>query len=93
MARALLLLVSLALSCSALSDEISQYPSGDVRNCPSFSPQNASQPLHRMEVLPGLGYDNLRNLDMGQVYFYNYSTCKISKDGRCVVVHEINCSL
>ena len=86
MERALFLLASLALVCSVLSDEVPapQYPTGDVRNCPSFSPQNASQPLYRMEVLPGLGFDNLRNLDMGQVYFYNYSTCKISKDGRCV---------
>ena len=77
-----LFLVSLALSYSALGGEIAAYPSGDVRNCPSFSPQNASRPLYRMEVLPGLGFDNLRNLDMGQVQFYNYSTCKISKDGR-----------
>ena len=62
---------------------------GDVRNCPSFSPQNVSQPLHRMEVLPGLGFDNLRNLDMGQVHFYNYSTCRISADGKYLLPDNI----
>ena len=64
-------------------------PPGDVRNCPSFSPLNASQLLHRMEVLPGLGFDNLRNLDMGQVHFYNYSTCKISADGKYLLPDNI----
>ena len=58
------------------------YPSGDVRNCPPHTPQNHTQPLFRMEVLPGAGFDNLRNLDMGQVHAYNYSNCKISNDGK-----------
>ena len=58
-----------------------QYPKGDVRNCPTHSPQDEAQPLYRMEVLPGMGFDNLRNLDMGQVHQYNYSTCKISNGG------------
>ena len=53
-----------------------------VRNCPSVSPLDSSQPLYRMEVLPGIGHDNLRSIDMGQVLNYNYSQCQISKDGK-----------
>ena len=58
-----------------------QYPLGDVRNCPTRTPHNDSQPLYRMEVLPGVGFDNLRSLDMGQVMAYNFSSCQVSKDG------------
>lgn len=35
-----------------------------------------------MEVLPGIGHDNLHSIDMGQVLNYNYSLCQISKDGK-----------
>ena len=58
------------------------YRVGDVRNCPVKSPQDDSQPLYQMEVLPGVGFDNLRNLDMGQVHAYNFSNCQVSKDGK-----------
>lgn len=53
------------------------YPVHDVRNCHTA--------VRRLEVLPGLGFDNLRNLDMGQVHFYNYSTCKETEDGKYVI--------
>ena len=59
-----------------------EAPYGDVRNCPSLSPLNPSQLLYQMEVLPGIGHDNLRSIDMGQVLNYNYSQCQVSKDGR-----------
>ena len=38
--------------------------------------------LNRLEVLPGGGWDNLRNVDMGRVTLSNYSQCKITEDGR-----------
>lgn len=38
--------------------------------------------LNRLEVLPGGGWDNLRNVDMGRITFSNYSQCKITEDGR-----------
>ena len=47
-----------------------------------MSPLDPSQPLYQMEVLPGIGHDNLRSINMGQVLNYNYSQCQISKDGR-----------
>ena len=59
-----------------------EAPFGDVRNCPTMSPLDPSQPLYQMEVLPGIGHDNLRSIDMGQVLNHNYSQCQTSKDGK-----------
>ena len=44
-----------------------EAPFDDVRNCPTRSSLDPSQPLYQMEVLPGIGHDNLRSIDMGQV--------------------------
>jgi len=65
------------------------YSVGDVRNCPNYQPTDLSAPLHRMAVLPGLGFDNLRNLDKGQVFQYNYSACKISSDGKYLLPDNV----
>ena len=35
---------------------------------------------NRMEVLPGTGWDNLRNMDMGLVFEYDYSQCQLTND-------------
>jgi hypothetical protein len=42
-----------------------------------------------MDSLPGLGFDNLRNIDVGQVYNMNYTTCSISNDGYYLLPDEI----
>ena len=56
------------------------YPVGDAHYC---SPQDAAQPLYpEMDILPGSGFDTLRDIDMGLVLNYNYSLCRISKDGQ-----------
>jgi hypothetical protein len=47
---------------------------GDPRNC------DVDSTAHRMEVLPGIGWDNLQNLDMSQVLAVNYSQCKTTAD-------------
>ena len=73
----------------AFVSEGTKAPFGDVRNCPSTSPLDSSQPLYQMEVLPGIGHDNLRSIDMGQVLNYNYSRCQISKDGKYLLPDEI----
>ena len=70
-------------------DVLYAYSIGDVRNCPSYQPTDVSAPLYRMAVLPGLGFDNLRNLEKGQVYNYNFSTCKISSDGRYLLPDNV----
>ncbi|XP_065908837.1 macrophage-expressed gene 1 protein-like [Dysidea avara] len=35
---------------------------------------------NRMEVLPGTGWDNLRNMDMGLVFEYDYTNCQLTND-------------
>ena len=65
------------------------FPIGDVRSCPTTSPVFPQEPLYRMEVLPGAGFDSLRNLDMGQVHAYNYSLCRVSNDGRYLLPDSI----
>ena len=41
--------------------------------------------LNRLEVLPGGGWDNLRNVDMGRITYSNYSHCKTTEDGRYIL--------
>ena len=54
-----------------------QYPLGDVRNN-SLCCWGSSKSLSRMD---GLGFDNLRNLDLRQVVDFSYSTCQVSGGG------------
>lgn len=61
------------------------YPPGDLRNC-----RRGDNNIYHMEVLPGVGFDNLRNLDVGLVHDYTYVTCpmspreQVSHPGQCV---------
>ncbi|NXY82753.1 MPEG1 protein, partial [Alcedo cyanopectus] len=45
--------------------------------------------LPGLEVLPGGGWDNLRNLDMGRVINLGYSLCKTTEDGSYIIPDEI----
>ncbi|KAK3585860.1 hypothetical protein CHS0354_038391 [Potamilus streckersoni] len=40
------------------------------------------------EVLPGLGWDNLQNLEMGRVLLMNYSKCQMSDDGKYLLPND-----
>ena len=60
------------------------YPSGDVRNCLMGTPN-----FSRMVVLPGIGFDNLRDLDMGQVHAYTFSKCSVSHDGKYLLPDDM----
>ena len=51
------------------------YPIGDPKNCFYLGDD-----MNRLEVLPGFGWDNLRNIEMGQVLATNYSQCKTTAD-------------
>ncbi|KAL8182791.1 UNVERIFIED_CONTAM: hypothetical protein K2H54_001089 [Gekko kuhli] len=42
-----------------------------------------------LEVLPGGGWDNLRNLDMGRVISLNYSLCRTTEDGAYLIPNEV----
>ena len=95
MATSSYLLLLLVATFSAWGQETTSsgptttYSVGDVRNCPVKSPQDESQPLYQMEVLPGIGFDNLRNLDMGQIHTYNFSSCQVSKDGKYLLPDSV----
>ena len=66
------------------------YPVGDIRNCPTEQIVSPGSPLLRMDAMPGLGFDNLRNIELGQVYSRNYTSCQISNDGRYLLPDNIN---
>ena len=82
--KSLLLLFIAVASCQEApptphSPPRADYPLGDVRNCETRS--STTDQTYRMEVLPGIGFDSLRDLDMGQVHdVYNFSTCSTSSD-------------
>lgn len=56
-----------------------KFPPGHPRNCP------LADGVYRFEVLPGAGWDNLRNQDMGVVFARNYSGCETSDDGKFLI--------
>lgn len=45
--------------------------------------------IHRMEVLPGIGWDNLENLDKSQILETNYSRCQTTADGKYLLPDHI----
>ena len=72
------------------TQQFNTYPAYDVRNCPMQRQYaGADVAVRRLEILPGLGFDNLRNLDMGQVHLYNYSTCKVTEDGKFLIPDSV----
>ena len=93
--RAILLALALTQSAVAAANEggqdsqQQQFPAGDIRNCRQYSVVDPGVALYHMEVLPGGGFDNLRNLDMGQVHYYNYSTCRTTDDGRYLIPDSV----
>ncbi|KAM6160103.1 macrophage-expressed gene 1 protein [Erethizon dorsatum] len=42
-----------------------------------------------LEVLPGGGWDNLRNIDMGRVMELTYTHCRTTEDGQYIIPNEI----
>ncbi|XP_005916425.1 macrophage-expressed gene 1 protein [Haplochromis burtoni] len=42
-----------------------------------------------LEVLPGGGWDNLRNMDMGRVMNLSYSQCQTTEDGLYLIPDEV----
>ncbi|XP_030620968.1 macrophage-expressed gene 1 protein-like [Chanos chanos] len=45
--------------------------------------------LTALEVLPGGGWDNLRNMDMGRVMNLSYSQCQTTEDGTYFIPDEV----
>ncbi|KAI8771902.1 macrophage-expressed gene 1 protein [Biomphalaria glabrata] len=53
------------------------WPIGDARKCQTVK----NVDVERFGVLPGVGWDNLRNLEAGLVVTYKYTECKETDDG------------
>ena len=95
------LLVALAFTiagrslCSETADGdgiFYQYPFGDPRNCLQSDAVKSTQDdilLNIMQVLPGIGWDNLRNLELGYVMELNYSRCRTTDDRRYLVPDNV----
>ena len=46
-------------------------------------------PITALEVLPGGGWDNLRNMDMGRVMNLSYFQCETTEDGVYLIPDEV----
>ena len=66
---------------SERSPPMSSYSNGDVRNC-IFDMEARTTSPRVLETLPGLGFDNLRNFDMDRVHSVDYTTCRMTSDGK-----------
>ncbi|NXT45236.1 MPEG1 protein, partial [Pelecanoides urinatrix] len=61
----------------------------ELSSSAGFSECRKALKLPSLEVLPGGGWDNLRNLDMGRVINLGYSLCKTTEDGSYIIPDEI----
>ncbi|XP_053388384.1 macrophage-expressed gene 1 protein-like [Mercenaria mercenaria] len=57
------------------------YPTGDPRRCAGIKGNRTG----RFEVIPGSGWDNLRNKEMGMVIGLSYMECKTTEDGMFLI--------
>ncbi|XP_062378177.1 macrophage-expressed gene 1 protein-like [Sardina pilchardus] len=57
------------------------HPSNGLREC--------RKTLSPLKVLPGGGWDNLRNWDMGRVMNFSYSQCRTTEDGVYLIPDEV----
>ncbi|XP_077377604.1 macrophage expressed 1, tandem duplicate 1 [Festucalex cinctus] len=81
-APAILLVLSLLHVC--LSIPVSR-PTNWLRQCRASS----NLTITALEVLPGGGWDNLRNVDMGRVMNLSYFHCQTSEDGLYFIPDEV----
>ncbi|KAI4895128.1 hypothetical protein NFI96_030605 [Prochilodus magdalenae] len=75
------------LGLVALISTCDLYPLGRPNNGLRECSKNLS--VLALEVLPGGGWDNLRNLDMGRVMNMSYSQCQTTEDGVYLIPDEV----
>ncbi|NXW71966.1 MPEG1 protein, partial [Hirundo rustica] len=63
--------------------------SQELSSSSAFGACSKTSKLSRLEVLPGGGWDNLRNLDMGRVINLGYLQCKTTEDGSYLIPDEV----
>ncbi|KAK6993904.1 macrophage-expressed 1 protein [Biomphalaria glabrata] len=66
----------------------SDWPVGDPRRCQEQS-RLSKFDVKRFEVIPGVGWDNLRNLEAGLVVSYNFTQCKVTDDGNFLIPDNV----
>ncbi|CAL1539271.1 unnamed protein product [Lymnaea stagnalis] len=91
---AIILIVLAGVKSAAVKDERtlsvfeSEWPVGDPHRCQELS-KLSSLDVQRFEVLPGIGWDNLRNLETGLVVTFNFSHCKVTDDGNFLIPDDV----
>ncbi|XP_055998642.1 macrophage-expressed gene 1 protein-like [Ostrea edulis] len=58
---------------------------GDIRECLT----GVGRDVSRFGVLPGVGWDNLRNKAGDMVVFFNYSQCRTTDDGKYLIPDNV----
>uniref|UniRef100_A0A673C5M2 Macrophage-expressed gene 1 protein n=1 Tax=Sphaeramia orbicularis TaxID=375764 RepID=A0A673C5M2_9TELE len=81
-ARVIFLVLCLFEVCSSVPVP---HPTNGVRQCRAST--NLS--ITAMEVLPGGGWDNLRNIDMGRVMNMSFTHCQTTEDGLYFIPDEV----
>ncbi|XP_033099784.1 macrophage-expressed gene 1 protein-like [Anneissia japonica] len=62
----------------------------DSKNMPGAVDENTcNTDIDFFETLPGTGFDNLRNIDMGQVVLNSYENCRITDDKKYLVPDNV----
>uniref|UniRef100_A0A8C7WWA6 Macrophage-expressed gene 1 protein n=1 Tax=Oryzias sinensis TaxID=183150 RepID=A0A8C7WWA6_9TELE len=82
--KASLLLCAFLFFHTCFSKPMSR-PTNWLRQCRAST--NLS--LRALEVLPGGGWDNLRNMDMGRVMNFSYFQCQTTEDGLHLIPDEV----
>ncbi|XP_071941138.1 macrophage-expressed gene 1 protein-like [Antedon mediterranea] len=75
--------------CKADNNETSRryhvrLPEGHPQNC-KFLTENNGTDMRVLGVLPGVGWDNLRNVFMGMVMKYEYKQCRLTEDEQYLI--------
>uniref|UniRef100_A0A8D2CWH4 Macrophage-expressed gene 1 protein n=1 Tax=Sciurus vulgaris TaxID=55149 RepID=A0A8D2CWH4_SCIVU len=71
------------VACAATDRPLGEDEETGVQRC-----RNALK-IPVLEVLPGGGWDNLRNTDMGRVIELTYTNCRTTEDGQYIIPDEI----
>ncbi|KAK2902006.1 macrophage expressed 1, tandem duplicate 1 [Channa argus] len=77
-----LLALCLLHKCSSLPVK---HPTNWLRQCRA----STNPSITALEVLPGGGWDNLRNMDMGRVMNLSYFQCQTTEDGVYLIPDEV----
>ncbi|XP_071763315.2 macrophage expressed 1, tandem duplicate 1 [Centroberyx gerrardi] len=80
---------AVALLVLSLLHVCSPHPLGRPTNWLRFCRASTNLSITALEVLPGGGWDNLRNMDMGRVMNLTYSQCQTTEDGLYLIPDEV----